>query len=303
MPAGPNRSLMSLALMHLPNEKELVLAGGNSHLVVFTWQDVGGEDSLVEHLSQPFTNVVDIAVCDTWFAIKFKRKRVKLFRVVVDADEFEIREGFKLRLRPFKSPHSTLALSRFRRRQLVVFDASFGSRGEDVDLELFDLKAKRSLALESLGLGGSLVTALAHLSKLRKLLVFDAEARAHLFRFDEKVKAPDRSGLVPLGRVALAGEGFVTRALNTAAQKVLVLGTAAGEVLFFETEKLELRSQAAGLDFVTDLMLCEQKHETVTYVLGRGSKDMAKVVLEPVLGNLVMDRFELQNPIYAKGAG
>lgn len=293
---------MSLALMYLSNEREVVLVGGNSHLVIYSWEEIDDKDVLVEHFRAPFVNVVDIVVCDTWFAIKYKRKRVKLFRVVVDAGEFEIREGFQLQLRPFKSRFRTLQIHRFRRRQLIIMDISFESDGRDVQLEIFDLQTKRSIALETLGLaGGAAISALAYTPLFRQLAVFDEEGQVRLFRFKKDGDQPNRTDVEPMDKVQLKNEGFVTRAVMNPAQKMLVLGTAKGEVLFYEVEQMKLHTRLEGLEWVVDLMVCEQVRETILYTVQRGQRDMVKFVLEPVLGNFLMNRFEVKNPIYQRG--
>lgn len=301
VPCAANKSLMSLALMYLSNEREVVIVGGNSHLVVFGWEDRDGTDVLVENFSAPFVNVIDVVVCDSWFVIKYKRKRAKLFRVVVDADEFEIREGFELSLRPFKSRFRTLQVSRLRRGQLLIADVSFDSSGHDVQLEIFDLRAKRSVAIETLGLTGPPISALAYSAQFRRLAVFDEGGGVRLFAFDKDEPKRDRTGVQPLPEPRLENSGFVSRALLNASGKVLMLGTARGELLFYGAEDLKLRGRLDDLGFVVDLGLCEQARETILYVVRQGSRDLVKLQMEPVLGNLLMDRLEAENPIYKRG--
>lgn len=289
-----------MAQMRLENEKEILLIGGNSHLVIYTWEN----GKLTEFYNEPFTNVIEIKVCDNWFVIKYKKKKARLFRLLTDDKEVEMGGSWPLQIQPFKNKYRTIDISRFRKNQLIILDASFKSKGYDIQMELFNTRTKTTDLLEDLGLDGKLpVSALIYSSKFRKLAVFDHENFMKTYEFDKDTIANDQTGIKKKDCEKTSFKGVVTRILINKLKNYFVIGTDKGEILFMKADSHKIDPELGPQCHIIDMMLCDIKRLTQMYVLMKGSKDFVRILLEPAIGNLLYDRYNVLNPIYDEGNG
>ena len=288
--------------MHLSNGREVVLVGGSSELVIYEWDLSSPELKLIEFCREPYTNVIEIAVRDNWFTIKYKKNKAKLFRIIVDANEFDIQETFDLKMKPFKSPYKTMEIFRLRKQQLMIVDSSYESDGKELQMEIFSVKEKRTLDVETLKLQGkSMVTAISYTPEYRKMLVFDEEKNMEVFEFKKDPLKSTKSEIKQIEFKKVDCEGYVSRIIMNKTNKIYIYATSKGEIVFIEADTLKLNTQITGNQYIIHLMVCEQIRDTCLYIIEKDSKDMAKFVLEPVLGNLIMERYEDKNPIYYRG--
>lgn len=295
---GENVSLLSMGLMRLQNKKEVLIVGGNAQMVIFNWE----EGELVEFHREDYKNVVEIYVCDNWFAIKYKKKRAKLFRMLPEDQDIELDGSWSLGLRPFTSNYRTLMLGRFRKNQLLIADSSHKSKGVALQLEIFDVKRKETVALEDVAAEGkSKITGVLFTSKFRKLAIFDEDRFMKVFEFEAGADKPDETGAKLRIRKNFKSTGSICRALLNKLSSFFIIGTTSGEIFFYDAEKLEEDTVLHSKRHIVDISVFDQRRRTMVYVLHRDTKDFVLFLLEPALGNLLLDRYSLLNPVYTAG--
>jgi hypothetical protein len=284
--------------MKLENDKEVLLIGGNSHLVIYIWE----EGKLVEFYNQSFTNVIEIKVCDNWFVIKYKKKKAHIFRLLTDDQEIEMGGDWPLKIQPFKNEYQTIDLARFRKNQLIIIDVSFKSNGFDLQMELFNTRTKSTDLVEDLNVDGRTpVCALIYTPKFRKLAVFDHEQFMKTYEFDKEVKDNKQTGIRKLASTKTEFKDTVTRVLINPLKNYFIIGTKAGELIFMKADSLKIDPKLDTEFHIIDIMLCDIDRLTQVYVLMPSTKDFVKILLEPTIGNLLYDRYNVLNPIYDDG--
>jgi hypothetical protein len=294
--------------MHLSNDREIIIVGGTSELVIYAW-DIHNRDEpeLLEYFKESLTNITEIAIVDNWFVVKYKKKKAMLFRIVADANEFEIRSKFKLKMNPYKSCFRTMEILRLRRQQLLIVDSSFESNGTNLQMEIFCIKDKRSLSLEDVDLKDEAeVTVITYSPECRKMFVFDKKKNLKIFKFEKEFKDSTKSEIKTLESRKMNIEGFVTRVVLNRTKKIYLLGTSKGEILFYESDDMKLMTRFqksfTGMNQINDIMITEYVRDTIIYAIEKKSKDMKKFIVEPILGNKLIEKHELTNPIYYRGS-
>jgi hypothetical protein len=223
---------------------------------------------------------------------------------VVDSTEFEVRETFPLQMKPFKSEYHTMQILRLRKGQLLIVDSSFESKGKHLQMELFSVKQKRTIGLEELDLGGEeVVTSISYSPEYRKMVVCDQGENWKVFEFKKTFKDPMKSEIQRMESKKVDFEGYISRVIMNKTNRIFIMGTSKGDILFVEADTMKLNRRIGGNQYITHLMACEQSRDTCLYIIEKQSRDMAKFILEPVLGNLIMERYEDKNPIYYRGSG
>lgn len=297
---GENQSLLSMGLMRLVNKKEVLIVGGNKQLVIFSWE----EGKLVEFYREDMRNVVEICICDNWFVAKYRRKRAKLFRILPEDQEIEIDGSWDLKIKPYVSNYRTLLLQRFRKNQLIIADSSHKTKGVNMQLELFDVKKKRTVTLEDIDVEGkNKITGVLYTPKFQKLAIFDEDRFLKVFEFDMNGGLEDQTGAKMTTRRNFKSTGSICRVLMNKLHNYFIIGTTTGEIYFYRAETLEEEKDSL-LDSkrnIVDITLSDIRGRTMVYILHRETKDFKKYMLEPVIGNLLMDRYNLLNPVYTAG--
>lgn len=286
--------------MRLTNKKEVLVVGGNKQLLIFSWE----EGKLVEFYREDMRNVVEICVCDNWFVAKYKRRKAKLFRILPEDKEIELDGSWDLQIRPYMSIYRTLALQRFRKNQLIIADSSHKSKGINLQLELFDVKKKKSVVLEDVEVEGkNKITAIQYSPKYAKLAVFDEDRFFKVFEFDIETTELNRTGAIMRIRRNFKSTGAICRVIMNPLYNYFIITTSTGEIYFYKADSLEEEpgSKLQTHRNITDITMFDQRNRTMLYVLHRETKDFVKFLLEPVIGNLLLDRYCLLNPIYTAG--
>ena len=284
--------------MTLSNNLEILLVGGNKELVIYNWE----EGELVQFHSEPYRNIIEIAVCDNWFVIKYKRKKAKLFRILPDDEDIELDLSWDLKLKPFKSEFRTLQINRFRKNQLIIFDASHKSAGYDIQLEVFDVKKKTSVILEDYKFDEKKkITAIAYSSRLKNLVIFDEAKYFKIFEFDMEGKVPEKSGMKLKSRRLFDCKGTLCRVIMNRLFDYYLVGTTAGEVFIINGKTLIRESKLNSHREVVDIMISDQRRNAFIYVMHSETKDFMRFMLHNILGNLILDRDGFLYPEYSRG--
>jgi hypothetical protein len=279
--------------MTLSNKNEVILVGGNKELMIFNWE----EGEIVEFHREPYRNVIEIAVCDNWFAIKYKKKKAKLFRILPDDDCIEIDGSWDLKLKPFKGVYRTLELQRFRKNQLIILDSSFKTKGYGVQLELFDVKQKKTVTVENFEYKEkSVVTAIIYSPKLQTLTIFDESKFYKIYKFKPESKNYEKSGFLIETRRLFQCKGTIIRVIMNRLDDFYLIATSEGEIFIFDGRRLMVEETLYANRTVVDVMICDKRRRTMIYAMHNDTKDFKKFVLHQVLGNLLMDRDGIIHP-------
>lgn len=284
--------------MQISNKREVILVGGNSHLVIYIWEN----NELIEFHNEEYKNIIEILVSGDWFVLKYKKNKAKLFRIIPDCEEIDLGGKWDLKIKPFKSQFRTMQLHRFRKNQLIIIDSSYKSKGLNLEFEIFDTKKKESVCVESMVTKGTtIIAAICYSPKFRILSIFDEDKNVKFYNFDKDCRDVLSTGVKLMKEKKFISKGSVTRVIKNCLNTYFVIGTSVGELIFFNVQTLEREEVLQSLHYVLDLMICDQRETTLIYVVHKDTKDLSKFVLEPVLGNLLLDRYGTLNPVYDRG--
>ena len=284
--------------MQTSNNREVVIVGGNSYLVIYIWE----ENELVEFHSEPYNNIIEILVSDDWFAIKYKKRKAKLFRIIPDSSEIDMGGSWDLKIRPFKSMYRTMQLHRFRKNQLLILDSSYKSKGVNLELEIFNTRTKETETVEELVTNGTgLITATCYSVKFRTLMIFDDLQNVKFYNFDKNCKDTTMTGVKFINQKKFQSQGAVCRVIVNKLHTYFLIGTITGQLIFFNVKTREQEDILYSLHYVIDIMICDQREKTLVYIVHKETKDLSKFELGSVLGNLMMDRYGTLNPTYDRG--
>jgi hypothetical protein len=278
---------------------ELIIVGGDSHLVLYKWN----EGCLQEFFAVKLKNIIEIRAFENWFAVKYKKDRVKLFHLVIDDFDFERAGCYDLKIKPFKSEYRTLAINRFRKQQLIIFDTSKESKGYDIQVELFDTKLKKSVALEDFDVEGkSPITCIVYNWYYRKLLLFDREKFFIRLDFDPEVTDRNKSGIRSLNRRPFESKGYATRAIINSFGNYFVVATSNGEIYFIEGNKLKSEYQVISKNYaVLDFFMGFQANIAIIVSVSENCKEFSKYHLKGSIGNYFKDTTKRLKPMTEKG--
>lgn len=283
--------------MAMPDGSEVILTGGKSHLVLYHWD----EKQLVELYHEKLHNVVELVVWKQWFVAKYKKHNAKLFKMGPE-NTLGVEGSWPLRMKTFKGQYNTLQLHQFRDNLLLVLDLSHVEEGRALELELFDIEKRESIAQQRYSPPEeNELSCLAYSPKFAVLFVIDVHHQGKGYKILQDKEDEKKLVVKFFKKKLISYKDRITCFVNSVGSSHFVAVTDKGNLYISESNNLEFEIKMVGQGHFTDLCLYKEQGNVYGYAPDHESKRYGKISFETRLGNLLMNREFLERKKFEQG--
>lgn len=272
--------------MQLPGNNDLILTGGNTHLVLYLWKD----RKLVELYHEKLRNTIEIVVSKHWFAVKFKKHNAKLYKMGTE-DTIQVENSWPLKMKTFKGEFRTLQMSQFRENLLIIMDASYVTESESFEVELFNTESLSTVFNERYEIPDNRkMRCLAYTPKYAIMLMIDDLGGLMAYRMLQDKEDPNKVQVKFFKKRLLNAKDRITGFVNNASDSHFIGVSEGGSVYITEANHLDFEIKMKGKGFFTDLVLYREQNNVFGYAPDYETKRFGKVSFETRWANILMDR-------------
>ena len=272
--------------MKLPGEIDIIITGGNSHLVCYIWE----KKKLVEIYSEKIKNTIEIEVTENWFAIKYKKYNAKIYEFKKEGN-LVIEGSWPLKIKTMKNKLKTFGMARFRKNYLIIYDFIHDSNQQKFAVELFDTKKKQSVSVTEPQIKDTLsMINLSYGSKYALMVAVDRLNHVFAYKVSLDDEDPTKLNVNFFAKRILSCNEKITSTLVSPSGSHFIFGTSKGNILIGQSDELEFEIKISGKGKLIDLCLFEYKGKTFLYAVHGKAKLFSKVAFESGLGNILLDR-------------
>jgi hypothetical protein len=272
--------------MMLPGGEELVITGGNSHLVIYKWEN----KKLHEFYKEPLRNVIEIVIVETWFCIKFKKHYAQLYKVSTE-ENLMIENNWRLKMKTYKGKYRSMIMTKFRENMLMIIDISFVSDGELFEIELFDTKEKKTISNTRPEMEDRRkITNLAYSKKYAILYAIQENSHARGFKIVPDKENENKLIVSFMKKRILPYNDKPTHFLPNSSGSHFIVTTVKGSIFIGEADTLDFQLKLTGFGKFIDVCMYKQNRNVFMYTLDYDTKQFGKVSIEQGLGDILTDR-------------
>jgi hypothetical protein len=284
--------------MTLPGNIDLIITGGNSHLVLYKWE----KKKLVEVKNEKLKNVIDIKVHKHWFAIRYKKKKTQLYKVNPEKND-EIEGPYLLKMEAVKNAHQSMCIFQFRENQLIIANGhEERHEGSKLFLEMFNMETRETTDLQEYELDGhQRANAIVYSTKYALLIVATHNSVFYSFKILPNQNNENKFEISFFEKKFLYLKGEITRMVKSADDRHIVACNSRGNIIISEVSLLNFEIKLKTKGHLTDIVLYTRNGNAFMYAPDFIKKIFIKVSFEEGLGKLLMDREHSQKQPFIQG--
>lgn len=281
----------------LPGGNEIILTGGNSHLVLYVWKN----KQLVEFYNEPLRNVIELVVCKNWFALKYKKHHAKLYEVAKDG-EIKIEQSWMLKIKTYKGLYRTMLMTHFREDQLMIIDVSHVAGGDLFEIELFDMKEKKTISnTRQESEVRNTINNLVYSHKYAILFTVQANGHGKAYKIIPDEKEAGKLKITFFKKRILSYKDRPTYFIANKSGTHFIATTNEGSVFIGEANTLDFELKLTGFGFFNDICMYQQNNNVYMYTTDFKTKAFGKVSIEQALGYMLMEEDFLNKKAIKEG--
>lgn len=284
--------------MSLPGNIDLIITGGNSHMVLYKWEN----KKLVEIKSEKYKNVIDIAVYKTWFGIRYKKANSQLYKVNTE-DGDKIEGPYPLEMQVSKNNYQSLCIFQFRENQLMIANGREALHdGSKLFVEMFNMETRKTTNLQEYELDGhQRVNAIVYSTKYALLIAATHDNVFYSFKILPDSNNDDKFEISFFEKKFVYLKGEITRMVKSSDDRHIIACNSRGNIIISEVSQLNFEIKLKSKGHLTDIVLFTRGGNAFMYAPDFNKKSFVKLSFEEGLGKLLMDREYSQKQPFIQG--